>query len=112
MPSIEPAQDKGAAPHRPRPVPVGENLSLGLRAGLEQGFREFLLVGGFGGRLDHTVANLQALGWLCRQGASGQILSNRNRAWGSSSRGGTGVSCLPALPQAPRNPFPPYGNSR
>ena len=54
---------------------------LGLRIGLEQGFREFLLVGGFGGRLDHTVANLQALGWLCRQGASGQILSNRNRAW-------------------------------
>lgn len=54
---------------------------LGLRIGLERGFREFLLAGGFGGRLDHTVANLQALGWLCRQGASGQILSNRNQAW-------------------------------
>lgn len=40
-----------------------------------------MIVGALGGRLDHTVANLQALCWLCTQGARGVILSADNRAW-------------------------------
>ena len=43
----------------------------GLRLGLGRGCREFVIVGALGGRLDHTVANLQALCWLCTQGARG-----------------------------------------
>lgn len=54
---------------------------LGIRIGLERGYRDFILIGAFGGRLDHTIANLQALGFLCDQGAAGMILSNGNRAW-------------------------------
>ena len=54
---------------------------LGARLGLERGCREFLIVGGFGGRLDHTVANLQTLCFLAGEGASAQIRSDRNLAW-------------------------------
>ncbi len=54
---------------------------LGARIGLEKGYREFLILGGFGGRLDHTVANLQTLCFLAEQGAKGEIRANRNRAW-------------------------------
>lgn len=34
---------------------------LCLKRGLAQGYDDFLIVGGFGGRVDHTLANLQAL---------------------------------------------------
>ena len=54
---------------------------LGLRCGLERGCRDFLILGGFGGRLDHTISNLQALSFLCENGATGQILANQNTAW-------------------------------
>ena len=56
-------------------------MRLRLRLGLGRGCREFVIVGALGGRLDHTVANLQALCWLCTQGARGVILSADNRAW-------------------------------
>ena len=47
---------------------------LALRAGLERGCREFHIYGGTGGaRLDHTLANLQALAFLCRRGARGYL---------------------------------------
>lgn len=45
-------------------VPVEKDdtdTMLCLKHGMELGFREFLLVGGIGGRLDHTIANLQTL---------------------------------------------------
>lgn len=46
---------------------------LALRVGLEEGYRTFHLYGGTGGRMDHTLANLQALGFLARQGAQGYL---------------------------------------
>ena len=42
---------------------------LCLKRGLSMGFDDFLIVGGFGGRLDHTLANLQALLYAKRRGA-------------------------------------------
>ncbi|MEM1484954.1 thiamine diphosphokinase [Oscillospiraceae bacterium PP1C4] len=65
-------------------VPAKKNDTdtlLGIKIGLENGCREFIIVGGFGGRLDHTIANLQVLSFLCEQGAQGMILANDNRAW-------------------------------
>ena len=45
---------------------------LAIKAGLEQGCGEFHIYGGTGGkRLDHTLANLQALLYLRRRGARG-----------------------------------------
>ncbi|MBQ8081802.1 MAG: thiamine diphosphokinase [Clostridia bacterium] len=42
---------------------------LCARYGLENGCADFLLLGGFGGRLDHTLANLQTLAYLKAHGA-------------------------------------------
>ena len=49
------------------------DMVYALREGLERGFRRFVLLGGVGGRLEHTLANLQALAWLTAQGARGVL---------------------------------------
>ena len=46
---------------------------LGVDAGLARGFTRFIILGGTGGRLDHTVANLQTLRYLCERGARGEL---------------------------------------
>ena len=51
---------------------------LAIRRGLSLGYREFVLYGSLDGpRLDHTVANFQALQYLCDHGAFG-ILAGVN----------------------------------
>ncbi|MEA5047152.1 MAG: thiamine diphosphokinase [Eubacteriales bacterium] len=42
---------------------------LAARLGLSLGYRAFVLLGGLGGRLDHTLANLQTLAFLRANGA-------------------------------------------
>lgn len=52
-------------------VPVEKDdadTMLCLKRGLSLGFDDFLIVGGFGGRVDHTLANLQALHYAARRG--------------------------------------------
>ena len=49
------------------------DMMLAVREGLRRGFREFLRYGGLGGRLDHTLANVQTLGFLREHGASGLL---------------------------------------
>lgn len=44
-----------------------------VRHGLARGFREFLLLGGLGGRFDHTFANISTLYYLQKQGARGKL---------------------------------------
>ena len=47
---------------------------LALREGLRRGYRRFLLYGALDGpRLDHTVANFQALAFLAERGAFGVL---------------------------------------
>lgn len=46
---------------------------LAVDAGLSRGFTDFVILGGTGGRLDHTVANLQTLGYLAGRGARGEL---------------------------------------
>ncbi len=53
---------------------------LAIKLGLERGYRRFHLYGCLGGRLDHTVANLQALGYLCAHGARGFLIGDRETA--------------------------------
>ena len=44
-----------------------------LQYGLERGFRCFHIYGGMGGRFDHTLANIQCLGFLAGCGARGYL---------------------------------------
>ena len=51
---------------------------LAIRHGLERGCREFMIYGGLDGpRLDHTLANLQALQFLIGHGARGYLVGLR-----------------------------------
>lgn len=45
------------------------DMMLAVKLGLDRGFRQFVLMGALGGRLDHTLANTQALCYLARRGA-------------------------------------------
>ncbi len=49
---------------------------LAARIGLARGYRAFLLHGAVGGRLDHTLANLQTLAFLREHGARAALLGD------------------------------------
>ena len=52
---------------------------LAVRRGLSLGYREFVIYGSLGGgRLDHTLANLQTLAFLAAHGATGHLVGNDN----------------------------------
>ncbi len=58
-------------------VPVAKDdtdMQLCVRLALERGYRKLYLCGGTGGRLDHTLANLQTLIWAARHGAAAYLL--------------------------------------
>ncbi len=46
---------------------------LCLKRGLALGYADFLIVGGFGGRVDHTLANFQALHYAARRGVHAEM---------------------------------------
>lgn len=50
------------------------------RVCLERGCSELLFYGALGGRLDHTVANIQTLTWLKKQGADGYLIGKTTLA--------------------------------
>lgn len=50
------------------------DMMLAVREGLERGCGRFLIYGGLGGRLDHTLANLHILDHLARQGLPAFLL--------------------------------------
>ena len=61
-------------PLRRLPVEKDDTDTLAaLREGLARGYRFFRLYGGTGGRFDHTLANLQSLLFLARQGATATL---------------------------------------
>jgi len=53
------------------------DMMLAVKQGLERGYKEFIINGGLGGRLDHTLANVQTLVYLTQQGACG-VLAGRD----------------------------------
>lgn len=48
-----------------------------VRLGLERGVREFLIAGGIGGRLDHTLGAVQTLNFLVSHGAQAVMSDGR-----------------------------------
>ena len=57
------------------------DMLIAIKAGLAAGYRSFALYGGLGGRLDHTVANLQHLLYLSDHNAQGCLLDAKNEAF-------------------------------
>jgi thiamine pyrophosphokinase len=51
-----------------------------LKYGIGQGYDEFCVLGGLGGRLDHTIANLQTMSYAVDQKKSIWFLDGYNRA--------------------------------
>lgn len=49
------------------------DMLAAIREGLAKGCREFFLYGGLGGRLGHTIANIQCLNFLKERGAAGYL---------------------------------------
>ncbi len=54
------------------------DMLLAVKYGLARGCRRFYLYGGLGGRLSHTLANLQVLRFLARQGACGILVDSES----------------------------------
>ena len=47
------------------------DMMLAVKLGLSRGYKQFSIYGGLGGRLDHTIGNIQVLSYLAKQGAQG-----------------------------------------
>lgn len=63
------------------------DIILAARYALSQGCEELIFYGALGGRLDHTVANLQMLRMLAGAGAQGILVDAKH--WVTLQRGGT-----------------------
>ena len=53
---------------RHSPIKDDTDMALAAAYGAKEGFRKFILYGGLGGRLDHTIANLMLLNSMARAG--------------------------------------------
>lgn len=71
--------------------------------GLKRGYREFIIYGGTGGRISHTIANIQLLADLAGKGASGvlvgehswyRVICDGEIHFGARERGFLSVFCL------------------
>lgn len=58
---------------RLRPEKDDTDTLAALKVGLEWGFRKFRIYGGCGGRLEHTLANIQSLLFLKKNDAAGYL---------------------------------------
>lgn len=71
-----------------------------IRIGVDKGFEEFHICCGTGGRIDHTIANMQCLVFLARQGKRGFLYDDGSAVtavaegeirFPASAKGGVGV---------------------
>ena len=60
---------------------------VSMEKGMERGYKTFVFFGCLGGKLEHTVANLQHLVWLAERGCRGWMTDGR--VWASAICGGT-----------------------
>lgn len=75
----------GARPDHPNTVVLPKekdvtDMYAAVELGMERGYRRFVLYGGTGGRLAHTVANLQLLCDLAQRGCRGFLVGDGTTA--------------------------------
>ena len=91
--------------HLIRHSPIKDDTDMALAAayGMEQGCERFFIYGGLGGRLDHTIANIQLLAGLSRKGMEVYLLgegivvtaiTNESIAFDEMAEGMISVFCL------------------
>ncbi len=51
---------------------------IAVKAAIEKGYDEILLLGASGTRLDHTLANIGLLKYICEHGAKGTLIDENN----------------------------------
>lgn len=51
---------------------------LAVKLALQRGYRHIAICGGLGGRVDHTIANIQTLRYILKHEASGELISDGN----------------------------------
>ena len=61
------------------------DMLLAVKTGLGRGFKRFVIYGGVGGRLDHTLANLQTLSFIVSNGGVGFLCGDDFTAMALSS---------------------------
>lgn len=62
------------------------DLHFAAREGIKRGFKDFILTGVTGGRLDHTIASLSTLKFLTDNGASASVFDYNTKAWLTTSK--------------------------
>lgn len=63
---------------RHSPIKDDTDMALAAACGEDEGYRRFVLYGGLGGRMDHTIANLQLLTALSRKGYESYLIGEGN----------------------------------
>ncbi len=68
-----------SGPFQIKRLPVEKDdtdMLAAIKEGLDAGYKQFMLYGALGGRLDHTLANIQCLLYLLNRGATGTIIGD------------------------------------
>lgn len=92
-------------PHVVKLKPEKDDTDTGyaIQAGLGRGYREFVIYGGTGGRMSHTIANIQLLSGLAQKGCHGilmgkdvwyRVICNEEICFGREYSGYLSVFCL------------------
>ena len=71
------------------------DMVYALRKGIDLGYRRFILLGGLGGRLEHTLGNLQLLDWLTLHGAQGFLAGEKTAV--TCIRDGMAITFPPSM---------------
>lgn len=53
------------------------DMNLAVKEGIKRGFNTFIIYGGLGGRIDHSIANIQLIAWLSSQKLQGFLIGGR-----------------------------------
>lgn len=57
------------------------DMLAAIKFAMEKGITDFVIYGGLGGRLSHTIANIQCLMYLKERGLNGVLIGNNTKAF-------------------------------